>query len=885
MNPYVGPRRFEEQDARFFYGREQESRDLLAFVVSEPLVLFYAQSGAGKSSLIHTSLIPGLRQDNFHVLPVGRVGGNLPKGVTEVRNIFTFNLLSNLEPEADPAKFTKTMLTDYLAQPGGDNVKRPYRVLIIDQFEEIVTHHPGRWREREDFFWQLQAAIHNDPNLWVLLSMREDHFAAVESYAEILPGGLRARFRMERLRLAAAEMAIEKPAAAAGKQFEEGVAKSLVKNLSLIRDSENADGRQRYGEYVEPVQLQVVCYQLWENLKDRPMNQITEAHVQELGDVDRALGAFYDTAVQEVVAQRSISEIMLRNWFEKKLITEAHTRGIAYQDPKSGKTEGLANDAVNHLADKYLLRSERRAGAIWYELVHDRFVDPILQANANWQEAQPPIVRAALAWHESGRDDKWLMTAEQAKEELSNLDWRKLDKNVRAYAVACGRNKFQEQRREEILQTKLNDATFRIKRFLWGLGFLLVVAIITSIIAFISTNVAQNNAQAAVNNLEAAKVAQANAQSAFLTAEADRGTAEANSEIISKYFQDSISTQEAQGTLLAQSINSEATINALSKIVELQNDFATKVADGQNIAIAQANLDAQSTVSAAQATTQSIAQAATAASSEEKGVIVFVRYPPNFDVNQGVIFRINSDGSNERLLTSSNYSSRDPSWSPDGTEIIFSSNIDGDYEIYVMNAQGEDPSQWRKLTDNDWDDRGPVLSPDGQWITFHADRSGRDQIYLLQMSDKQVFTINQNGNFPTWSLNSQSIAYGMILSNNERRIATFNLKNNDSSGALTNGNDYWPSWSPDGRIAFTRLINSQMANTIICSSPSCSNSFTPLPNSNNGAPDWSPDGNQLVFYNNGGDGVNIWIMNSDGSNPHQITFSGLSFDTQPKWSP
>src|SRR5690606_1542248 len=136
------PRRFEEEDSRFFYGREQESRDLLAFVVSEPLVLFYAQSGAGKSSLINTSLIPGLRKENFDVLPVGRVGSNLPEGIDDVRNIYTFNLLSNLEPDEDPNKFTRTVLADYLEETGGGNGKRPYRVLIIDQFEEVVTHHP-----------------------------------------------------------------------------------------------------------------------------------------------------------------------------------------------------------------------------------------------------------------------------------------------------------------------------------------------------------------------------------------------------------------------------------------------------------------------------------------------------------------------------------------------------------------------------------------------------------------------------------------------------------------------------------------------------------------------------------------------------------------------
>ena len=621
MNPYVGPRRFEEQDAPFFYGREKESRDLLAFVVSEPPVLFYAQSGAGKSSLINTSLVPGLRDDNFEVLPVGRVGGNLPEGISEVRNIYTFNLLSNLEPEADPNRFTKTMLTDYLSKRTGSNGQRSYRVLIIDQFEEVVTHHPGRWRDREDFFWQLQAAIHNDPNLWVVLSMREDHFAAVESYAEILPGGLRARFRMERLRLAAAEMAIEKPAATAGKPFEEGVAKELVKNLSLIRDTENVEGGQRYGEYVEPVQLQVVCYQLWENLKDRPMSRITQVHVQQLGNVDRALGAFYDTAVQEVVAQSSISEIMLRNWFEKKLITEAHTRGTVYQGTE--ETEGLANEAVNQLADKYLLRSERRAGAVWYELVHDRFVDPILQTNASWFDKKGLLFQAANAWEQSGRSAAKLYLGEQLKDTLANVDWRNAEPLVIDFLRECGRGNQDILQREKIQQQELERAkqlaevqtksAQALRIYLAIAGLFLLVAIGSSIIAINRSN--DNREQAKILAEQAMSLEISVAESSLLTnsLQIEKATSQAlaatsqalaaTSQTLAKINQAQAGTSEA---LAANAANALATSRSLSAEVSELNSQNI-----QNAAIV-ATISANSTKNAHAAEAQEALNASTA---------------------------------------------------------------------------------------------------------------------------------------------------------------------------------------------------------------------------------------------------------------------------------
>lgn len=100
-NPYVGPVTFEYADRDRYFGREREARDLLSLVTAERLVLFYAQSGAGKSSLINTRLVPGLRQrSRYLVLPTGRIGGELPAGVGDVTNIYAFNLMLSLDRDS-----------------------------------------------------------------------------------------------------------------------------------------------------------------------------------------------------------------------------------------------------------------------------------------------------------------------------------------------------------------------------------------------------------------------------------------------------------------------------------------------------------------------------------------------------------------------------------------------------------------------------------------------------------------------------------------------------------------------------------------------------------------------------------------------------------------
>ena len=115
-NPYVGPRTFSEAQRHLFFGRDREGRDLLARVLSERLVLFYGQSGAGKSSLINTRLIPGLREVGYAVLPVGRVGGELPASMEEVDNVYLFNLmLSIAQAETNPGRFADLTLSRFLA--------------------------------------------------------------------------------------------------------------------------------------------------------------------------------------------------------------------------------------------------------------------------------------------------------------------------------------------------------------------------------------------------------------------------------------------------------------------------------------------------------------------------------------------------------------------------------------------------------------------------------------------------------------------------------------------------------------------------------------------------------------------------------------------------
>lgn len=110
--------------------------------------------------------------------------------------------------------------------------------------------------------------------------------------------------------------------------------------------------------------------------------------------------------------------------------------------------------------------------------------------------------------------------------------------------------------------------------------------------------------------------------------------------------------------------------------------------------------------------------------------------------NDEEIYVANADGTGVTALTHDDALDSAPAWSPDGSRIAWESNRDGpDREIYVMNADG---SGVRQLTDNDLHDEGPAWSPDGRFIAFTRSTTETDpgDVWVMRAdgSDQQPLT-------------------------------------------------------------------------------------------------------------------------------------------------
>jgi len=138
------------------------------------------------------------------------------------------------------------------------------------------------------------------------------------------------------------------------------------------------------GEYVEPMQLQVVCLRLWETLSfPQDVEQKAEVKLRDLKSthVDSSLAAFYESCLDEVTGmQTERSEAEIRQWIQNRLITSAGTRGLVFM----GEADGMTKEVVDTLEQRHLLRSEHRGGSRWVELTHDRFIKPIQDSNRPW---------------------------------------------------------------------------------------------------------------------------------------------------------------------------------------------------------------------------------------------------------------------------------------------------------------------------------------------------------------------------------------------------------------------------------------------------------------------------------------------------------------------
>ena len=271
--------------------------------------------------------------------------------------------------------------------------------------------------------------------------------------------------------------------------------------------------------------------------------------------------------------------------------------------------------------------------------------------------------------------------------------------------------------------------------------------------------------------------------------------------------------------------------------------------------------------------------------------------------SQGNVYTMNTDGTNLIKLAQGST----PSWSPDGTRIVFSLGFDrfpGNVaDIYIMDANGANRVNLTKGRHNV--NHSPAVSPDGTKIAFVSYRDHNGEIYVMNADGKSLKNLTlhlDDDTCPTWSPDGRKIAFWSrqvaegVQNHSDIIVMDADGANRTNITQNPRASNRTPSWSPDGnRIAFAAFSNLDRvrawnANLDIFVMNADGTHPVRLTGDArlNWLPSWSPDGRRIVFERAHQDDpiyCDIYMMNADGTGLVNLTQTPLVGEWSPSWKP
>jgi hypothetical protein len=392
---YPGAQPFRDDDVarQTFFGRDGAAIALSDQVLANRLVVVYAKSGVGKTSLLNAGVAPALRK-----------AGTIPLflRVNDIEHDILRSVLDGIQAEAARQKVEyhpgdATSLWSFFKTAQfwrGDLLLNP--VLIFDQFEELFTLQSDEARDR--FLSELSylvrgvapASVADDarlsktaPPLQIVLSLREDFLGLLEEASGRIPQILDHRFRLAPLDRDTAAEAITCPAQIddpnfATKPFE--LDKDVVPSILDYLTRSAAAGRKTATRYIEPFHLQLICQRIERIVaaKQKLSTAKVKFTMADLGGeaaLAETLAGFYEDAILSLKPARIRG--VARRLCEQYLISPEGRR-LSLDERELRTQLKLPTDALQQLVERRLLRTDRRADSTYYELSHDALVQPVL---------------------------------------------------------------------------------------------------------------------------------------------------------------------------------------------------------------------------------------------------------------------------------------------------------------------------------------------------------------------------------------------------------------------------------------------------------------------------------------------------------------------------
>jgi TolB protein len=238
-----------------------------------------------------------------------------------------------------------------------------------------------------------------------------------------------------------------------------------------------------------------------------------------------------------------------------------------------------------------------------------------------------------------------------------------------------------------------------------------------------------------------------------------------------------------------------------------------------------------------------------------------------------------------RTLTHNGADNLAPSWSPDGQQLVFESDLAGNWDLWVIHANG---SHLRQLTREPSAERFAAWSPDGRKIVFSSNQSGSWDLWAMNdgSQPEQLTRMPQDELAPAWSQDGTRLAFVSQRTDLRQVLTTPHMGDYgiwvmkaDGSGIVElqpNCGDWGPSWSPDGTAIVNAASSQGMSGLRLFHLDTGSiQILTPqsdVPQKRRDfLPAWSPNGQAIAFISTRDGQRDIWLIDPAGAWERRVT--------------
>ena len=386
---YPGVRSFDEPDQAQFRGRKAAAEELLLRVLSVRLLLQFAPSGVGKTSLLAAGLFPRLRGHDYFPFTVrlNLPGESLVQAVRRslAQAAAEFGLTDPVIPPQADSLWTLLAGTQLWSR----DLLLLTPVLVFDQFEEIFTLRDDAFRgEFAQQVGHLASGVPGRsadgetgresaaPKAKIIISLREEYLGKLQEFSARIPELFRERLRLAPLSADEAAEAIVEPAALVGDGWVSPPFGYTDKALELL--IEFIDGASETVKLIEPLTLQLVCHRAETMAIERgAAGGPVMLGVEDFGGLpglERLVRQHY----QEVLGRIQVPAARRRaqRMFEEGLLDPAGKR-LMLEQGEIERDYRLDVSTLDSLVASSLLRREPRNESVFYEISHDRLTDTI----------------------------------------------------------------------------------------------------------------------------------------------------------------------------------------------------------------------------------------------------------------------------------------------------------------------------------------------------------------------------------------------------------------------------------------------------------------------------------------------------------------------------